>query len=234
MKKRVSLLIGKERPDLQRPQMELEALTLLLAPRPQGSYALLIGPQAVHDLALYLAGCLLIKGLRAIYIDAANAFDPYLLSRLAQRAGKSPRGPLSRVFVSRAFTCHQLETLILEDLGEELSRRPVDFLLVSGLPTLFFDEAVPFGEAKRIFLEIISRLRGLAHQGLPLLVTHDDSYPGPRRRPLLVPLIKAAEVVARIEKGEGGLEVSLEKPVDLERKRITVPEEGLSDIIRWR
>lgn len=234
MKKRVFLTIGRERPELQRPQMELEGLSLLLAPRPQGSYSLLIGPQAVHDLALYLLGCLLIQGLRALYIDAANAFDPYLLSRLAQRAGKAPREPLSRVSVSRAFTCHQLETLVLEDLGGELSRRPVDLLLVSGLPTLLFDEAVPFGEAKRIFLEIVSRLKGLAHQGLPILITHEDSYLGPRRKLLLVPLIKAAEVVARIEKGEGGLEVSLGKPVDLERKRITVPEEGLSDIIRWR
>lgn len=234
MKKRVSLSIGKERPELQRSQMELEGLTLLLAPRPQGSYALLIGPQAVHDLALYLAGRLLIKGLRALYIDAVNAFDPYLLSRLAQRAGKGPKEALSRVFVSRAFTCHQLETLVLEGLGEELSRRHVDFLLVSGLPTLFFDDSVPFGEAKSIFLEIVSKLRGLAYQGLPILITHEDSYLGPRRRPLLVPLIKAAEVVARIEKGEGGLEVSLGKPVDLERRHITVPEEGLSDIIRWR
>ena len=92
-----------------------------LQPAGMGRHALLTllaGPALILDLGTVLAGHAVLRGCTVLYVDAANAFDPYLLSRLARDAGRPPKAILQRLHLSRAFTCHQLEAILMGILVE--------------------------------------------------------------------------------------------------------------------
>ena len=195
-------------------RQEPDALLLLLAspeeedrdsaPRPaprrerQASLTVLAGPGFVLDLGTTLAGQAALRGLTVLYVDGANAFDPYILSRLAKDAGQPPKAILQRLHLSRAFTCHQLETLIAERLPSAIARYRPGLVVVSGWSHLFHDENVPAREAFRILQHTGRRLRSLAEVGQPILATHPEEPATPRLRPLGEILARAATTVVRL------------------------------------
>ena len=85
-------------------------------PTTRAGLSLLAGPSFVLNLGTTLAGRVTLSGRTVLYVDGANAFDPYILSALARDAGQPPRAVMQRLHLTRAFTCHQLETLIVERL----------------------------------------------------------------------------------------------------------------------
>ena len=145
---------------------------------------LLVGPALVLDLGTALAGRAALAGQRVLYLDGANAFDPYIPARLAREAGRDPRPVLDRLFISRAFTCHQLETLMVDRLEAAIRARRPGLVVISGWSTLFHDENVPFHEALRLLEATARSVRRLAERGTPFLATHEDGPQTPRPRPL--------------------------------------------------
>jgi hypothetical protein len=198
-------------------RQEADALLLLLAspeggggsallPVPkregQASLTVLAGPGFVLDLGTTLAGQAALRGLTVLYVDGANSFDPYILSRLAKDAGQPPKAILQRLHLSRAFTCHQLETLIAERLPSAIARYRPGLVVVSGWSHLFHDENVPAREAFRILQHTGRRLRSLADVGQPILATHPEEPATPRLRPLGEILARAATTVVRLREQE--------------------------------
>src|SRR4030042_1733410 len=90
------------------------ASALCLRPAP-GNLAGFFGTGA-HRLALRALARPLLAGEPVVAVDGGNRFDPYEIGRAERALGGSGRGALSRILVSRAFHCHQMEAL--------LSRRP--------------------------------------------------------------------------------------------------------------
>jgi len=168
----------------------------------QASLTVLAGPGFVLDLGTTLAGQAALRGLTVLYVDGANAFDPYILSRLAKDAGQPPKAILQRLHLSRAFTCHQLETLIVERLPSAIARYRPGLVVVSGWSHLFHDENVPAREAFRILQHTGRRLRSLAEVGQPILATHPEEPATPRLRPLGEILARAATTVVRLREQE--------------------------------
>jgi hypothetical protein len=208
-------------------RQEADALLLLLAspeggggsallPVPkregQASLTVLAGPGFVLDLGTTLAGQAALRGLTVLYVDGANTFDPYILSRLAKDAGQPPKAILQRLHLSRAFTCHQLETLIAERLPSAIARYRPGLVVVSGWSHLFHDENVPAREAFRILQHTGRRLRSLAEVGQPILATHPEEPATPRLRPLGEILARAATTVVRLREEEGEILALQEKP----------------------
>ena len=178
----------------------------------QASLTVLAGPGFVLDLGTTLAGQAALRGLTVLYVDGANAFDPYILSRLAKDAGQPPKAILQRLHLSRAFTCHQLETLIAERLPSAIARYRPGLVVVSGWSHLFHDENVPAREAFRILQHTGRRLRSLAEVGQPILATHPEEEPAtPRLRPLGEILARAATTVVRLREEEGEILALQEK-----------------------
>ncbi|HQU14186.1 MAG TPA: hypothetical protein PKV70_08040, partial [Thermodesulfobacteriota bacterium] len=68
-----------------------------------------------------LAGPLL-RGENVVAVDGGNRFDPYEIGKAAKALGGDAKEVLSRIRVSRAFTCHQMEALLTRRLPEALSR----------------------------------------------------------------------------------------------------------------
>ena len=168
-----------------------------------------------------------------IVVDGENSFDPFIFSNAARRVGLLPDSILHNLFVSRAFTCHQLQALIVERLIPELCKTGSRMILVLGLLTTFYDEQVPMWEAQRLLRPTLGRLMGLAKHGYSILIL----LPGeprriPKRRSFLQWTKDCADRVFRIEESvfsvrgsepgsksdstgmEYSVKVHLEKPMD--------------------
>ena len=172
---------------------------------------LLVGPALVLDLGTALAGRAALAGHRVLYLDGANAFDPYIPARMARESGLDPRQVLDRLFVSRAFTCHQLETLMVDRLEAAIRRHRPGLLVISGWGHLFHDENVPLKEAVRLLEATARSARHLAERGTPVLATHEDGPKVPRPRPLEACLARAATVVIRVDRREGQIRLTAAK-----------------------
>jgi hypothetical protein len=148
---------------------------LCLAP-PPGKLAAIFGPGASR-LALRALAAPLLAGEPAVAVDGANRFDPYEVGRAERALGGSGRVALSRLLVSRAFTCHQLEALLARRLPEALARSRARTVLVLGLPEAFADEDVPYAEACRVFQGCLSALRRLSREGTRVVLAGETECP---------------------------------------------------------
>ncbi|HEY3489730.1 MAG TPA: hypothetical protein VGK27_06375 [Candidatus Deferrimicrobiaceae bacterium] len=151
-----------------------DASALCLAP-PPGRMAGIFGEDACA-LALRALAAPLLAGETVVAVDAGNRFDPYAISRSASALGGDARAALSRIRLSRAFTCHQLERLLSERLAPELSRRRARLALVLGLHESFRDADVPYREACALFRKSVAALRKIATSGVRVvLASHPAS-----------------------------------------------------------
>jgi hypothetical protein len=195
-------------------------------PTTRAGLSLLAGPSFVLDLGTTLAGRVTLRGRTVLYVDGANAFDPYILSALARDAGQSPRAVMQRLHLTRAFTCHQLETLIVERLPSAIAHYRPGLVVISGWSHLFHDENVPAREAFRLLQNTARRVRSLAEAGQPILATHPEEPVTPRLQPLREILTRAADGVARLREEEGLILVVREKPPDPRGARpMVIPQE---------
>ncbi len=170
---------------------------------------LLQGVPFVMRLGLTIAVRSLLAGDRLCWVDGVNAFDPYALARLAKRAGRSPKELLARVYVSRAFTCHQLHALVVGRLPRAVRELPADGVVAVGLGATFHDHEVAASEAAALFGEVVRGLRQLTAAGVPVLVVNPyvpQDYRDPR---FIRALGRAADVVLAVDQAEDGLALSV-------------------------
>ncbi len=176
----------------------------------QGGLVLLYGGQAVLAYSLRAVASLLASGQHVVFIDSANAFNPFLISEVAARLNKPPEELLDRIHVSRTFTVHQLEALITERVSEALKTHASRVLVASGFLDNLYDEDVELREAWRIFRKATAHLRALADVGFLVLVVCPDPAVRLRDRDrLLDALMAMADKVIKLEAST----LYLEKPV---------------------
>jgi hypothetical protein len=165
-------------PVVSPPAADIErASALCLRPAP-GKLAGFFGTGA-HRLALRALARPLVAGEPVVAVDGGNRFDPYEIGKAERALGGSGRAALSRILVSRAFTCHQMEALLSRRLKPALDRSGAGIAVVFGLPETFADADVPYAEACRVFRNCLSSLRQLAADGTRVvLVGSDPPSPG--------------------------------------------------------
>jgi len=98
-------------------------------------------------------------------LDGGNRFDAYSIARLV---GGYPE-VLDRISISRAFTCHQVLSL--------LESTPADdspFIVLDMLRT-FYDEAVPFQERKQFLRDCIVQLDRIGKLAMGVVSIHPPS-----------------------------------------------------------
>lgn len=78
-------------------------------------------------------------GSKVIFIDAGNTFDPYRIAQYSEQLGLDRDRVLDRIIVSRAFTCHQLTSLITTTLRRALHERGAKLVTVSDMIELYRD-----------------------------------------------------------------------------------------------
>lgn len=165
---------------------------------------LLYGSPAVLSLGLYAAADRALAGEPVVYLDGANAFDPFVISRVARTHGVRPQKLLTAIHVARAFTCHQMERLVSDCLASALDRYQARVAILSGPLESFYDEAVPAEEATRLLRRMIPALHKLAAKGIRVLCLCPNTSPQHQSRyGLLMQLQAAATRLIRVEEVDG-------------------------------
>lgn len=134
-----------------------------------GSVSLLIGRTDLNFTILdRLAVSRALLGDPVYYIDGAGRSDPFSMARLLRARREDPVPPLSRINVARAFTAHQLDSLIVDSLPS--MDPPPALALASGIDTLLSDPEVGPEEAEGMMRNCASALENVARAGAAVLV----------------------------------------------------------------
>jgi len=146
-------------------------------------------------------------GSHVVFIDGGNAFDPYLIAEAARRYGVHREEALGRIHVSRAFTCYQLHSLILDGVPEALHSFDPKLVVVSEVLRLYSEADLDRTEVRTMFNQAAYSLRELAEEhGVLVLATHRSKRESFLERLLL----SRANVVARFEMVSRALRLTLE------------------------
>lgn len=178
------------------------------------------------------------RGVPLFCLDGGNAFNPYRLAVLIRREGGEPFELLDRIYVSRAYTCHQLVSSAETLLGALIAARPRPMVAVLGIDRLFHDEDLPMWEREFLYGRLLTHVRALHRRGLPVLATFSDELKGPwaRRLRSVARIVPGPEaVLGRLEAGLFGGENPFADgaPTELadETGTLTQPSRvGLSDV----
>lgn len=164
-------------------------------------------------------------GKSALLIDGGNIFSPYLLADYARRLGLSPRTVLENVRASRAFTCHQLETLVTEKAKVATLVYDAYLVIVTDATFLFQGSEVKPSEAYQMFDRMCVSLKQLSRNLGVMVVVTTSFIQGPSRLSLekhlhdysdltfeFPPIVKTDPKQAKLDTGFTTL-LSLLKPV---------------------
>ena len=100
-----------------------------------------------------------------VFIDGGNLFDPYAISKHARQHELNERSVLERVHLSRAFTFHQLHSLVTEKLPTAMEEFGARFAVVSDITQLYSDPDIrDKQEARDIFAKTVRFLGEVAEQ----------------------------------------------------------------------
>jgi hypothetical protein len=199
----------------------LEDLPRSLISGAKGGLFLFYGDPALFALSPLLAGWRLELGERVLFLDGCNCFDPYPVVALAKRMGRNPQSFLSSLFISRAFTCHQMGSLIFNQLKTGITaHRPRLVILASPLET-FYDESVPFVEAKNLLLHLIAALGQMAQDRIFVILSPFPRKIAGRRAFFLSHIKNRADKIFRIDHQIAGPEDSFQTSIRITEEKPT-------------
>ncbi|MGA9119768.1 MAG: hypothetical protein WB699_10420 [Bacteroidota bacterium] len=177
---------------------------------PHGKLYCLHGDALAFRVALSAASQAILRGMTVALVDGANRFDAYFIAEFARhvemRGGPPPGELLNRIFVSRAFTCYQMEAVVTERLPKFLDRTGARVAVLFGPLDTFYDDQAPFFEVKAGVGRMIEALQRLREHQIGVLVASQDVRLASGERSSLFPRFAAAmDGVYTVEQQEGKL-----------------------------
>ncbi|MEP0822928.1 MAG: hypothetical protein HRF44_08760 [Ignavibacterium sp.] len=168
-------------------------------PLPPGRlYALHGGEDALH-LAHGVASSTLRRGMRVAVVDGGNWFNVHALIHAARLAGRHPDRFLDNLFLSRSFTCYQMEQAVVHLLPAFLKSIGSRAALILGLLDTLYDEQAPVREVRQILLRVVTALQAMKAEGISVLVASLDRTVYPEHRSRFVEtLFRGMDVVYRL------------------------------------
>lgn len=151
-------------------------------PEPPGKIILLHGDREIFPFSLTMAAQAMRKGMPIAVVDGANRFDVHLLTRFARERRMDPTDFLRRIYISRGFTCYQMEQAIVNRLPAFLERIGSSVAMVFGLLDTFYDEQAPLREVQQILTRVQAAFGSMKANGTSLLVVCRDQRVAPEER----------------------------------------------------
>jgi hypothetical protein len=96
-----------------------------------------------------------------IYIDAGMRANPYQIARYARLLELDQREVLQNVLMSRAFTVHQLSTILQDLLEPTIQSHSPRTLLIGMLPALYHDPELSRREAQTLLTQDLQKIQHL-------------------------------------------------------------------------
>ena len=185
------------------------------------------GDSSVYRLSLVAAGHALLQGIPVTLVDGSNRFDLYGLAEFARRTAGgrcTPEELLRQIFISRAFTCYQMEAVITDRLPPFVRAKHSPVVLIFGLLDTFYDEQAPLWDVQSGVQRIMQALQCLKREGVSILVASTETGPvPPARRGLLSGVMRGMDRVFAINQQNS------------ENGRLKAGNEGVSsDQGRWK
>lgn len=167
---------------------------------PPGKLYLLYGRQEIFHLSLFVASKILAQHRPIAVVDGANRFDAYYLARILREQYGDPEPFLNHIYVSRGFTCYQMEAAITQRLPEFLCRMKSKTAMILGLLDTFYDEQAQFSEVRQSLQRILKKLHEMKKDGVSILLTSLEMKVLPKERNQLFRMLKSsADQVYRLE-----------------------------------
>jgi hypothetical protein len=183
-----------------------------------GDFALIHGSHAVSSLASLL--CIRAQlppqlgglGSNVVFIDGANTFRLYQITRLARLHKLNPKQMLDRIYISRAFTAYQMTALILQKLEDAIKTCNAKLIIISDIAAMFLDKDVQEEEAKSIYSQVTTRLSNFTRKQQVITIATYPPHEDSRRNVYLQALTAArANVILSLKQTKYEREVILEK-----------------------
>jgi hypothetical protein len=170
-----------------------------------GKVFLLYGDRAVFHISLQMAAHAMADGNPIAVVDGCNRFDVHTLSRFARMRKIDPNKFLSRIFISRGFTCYQMEQAIARKLPAFLTAIHSKTALIFGLLDTFYDEQARLGEVQQILQRLLVSFQNMKATGASLLlVCLERTVAPPERNQLFATLKSCADRVYKLDGSEQG------------------------------
>jgi hypothetical protein len=157
---------------------------------PPGKVCLLYGDHFIYQLSLRMAAYAMAQGTSVAVVDGCNRFNVHLLSRFARERCMDPDEFLRRIYISRGFTCYQMEQavgnrlpLFLESIGSNVA-------MVFGLLDTFYDEQASFREVQQILRRLLGTLQEIKRRGVSVLLACTEWNVMPKERNHLFTTLK--------------------------------------------
>ena len=182
---------------------------------PPGKAYLLYGEKPIFGLSLKMAAYGMARGSSVAVVDGCNRFDVHFLSRFAREHQLNVDDFLHRIFISRGFTCYQMEQAIVYRLPSFLAKINSRTAMIFGLLDTFYDQQAPLGEVRQILHRVVAALQEMKAGGISvLLVCRKLNVLPKERNELFTTLQEGADMVYRLEVGEDKIpQLFLEKGV---------------------
>ncbi len=184
------------------------------------------GSDFVFRLTTLLCVRAVMEGGAVVFVDGGNSVDPHGMVALGKRAGLTRDEILPRVQVARAFTCHQMTTLLLDMLDKKIGETDASLVVLACLPEMYLDEDVDVGEAHQLFQRSMrAARRTIADREAVGLVTNAGMAKLYRRRSIRRQLYESADRVIRMAHGRNGVLVSRPDTGESEWYRAVPPDQ---------
>ena len=183
--------------------------------RPEGKIFLLYGDRVVFRLSMIMASQMLSRGDLLAVIDGCNGFNVHTITKFAREKRLDPDILLNRIFISRGFTCYQMEAAITNRLPAFLNANNSRAGMVLGLLDTFYDEQVPSREVQQILNRVLLALQKIKKDGVSiLLVCYEWNVMSVERNTLFGRLKESADNVYRLTLDEAQKpQLYLEQPI---------------------
>jgi hypothetical protein len=123
-----------------------------------------------------------------VFADGGNLFDPYFIATCSIEHELNAEDVLERILISRAFTYHQLSSLIMDRLPVALDESKAKLTVISDITLLFCDSDIrgqDRRDAMHIFHKNVRFLAALAEQKNILILISDLQARNPQMRTVL-------------------------------------------------
>ena len=152
-----------------------------------GDFAVLHGSRSISFLSSFL--CVKAQmpsqlgGLatKAIFIDGANTFRLYKISRIAQLQNLNPKQVLDKIYIARAFTAYQMKSLIIQKLKQVIKETGAKLIVLSDIAATFLDYDTPEEETQKIYNQVIAYLSNFSQENQVIIVATYPSHESTKR-----------------------------------------------------